>query len=92
MLKESIALYKSFKTRYNEHESNREYELNKLEFKHNIHKISDTQYSKKKKYINSHIKLIFGGKQLNSDRTCNKISKETYKKHKLNPISSIGES
>ena len=91
-VKESIALYKSFKTRYNEHESNREYELNKLEFKHNIHKISDTQYSKKKKYINSHIKLIFGGKQLNSDRTRNKISKETYKKHKLNPISSIGES
>lgn len=32
-VKESIALYKSFKTRYNEHESNREYEYYEWDFK-----------------------------------------------------------
>ena len=54
--------------------------------------ILEVQQTKESKDLDSHIKLIFGGKQLNSDRTRNKISKETYKKHKLNPISSIGES
>ena len=91
-IKESIALYKSFQTRYKEHEESREQKLKELDFKLKIGKISEHKYSIKKKSILNKLKLIFGGKENYRLKQENKISKEVFKQNRLSPLSSIGDS
>ena len=91
-VKESIALYKSFQTRCKEHEETREQKLKEIDFKLKIRKLSEHKYSIKKHSILKPLKLIFGGKENYRLKQENKISKETFKQNRMNPISSIGES
>ena len=91
-VKESISLYKSFQTRYKEHEETREQKLKELDFKFKIGKLSEHKYSIKKKSILNELKLVFGGKENYRLKQENKISKEQFKQNRLSPISSIGES
>ena len=91
-VKESIALYKSFQTRYREHEESREQKLKEIDFKLKIGKISEHKYSIKKKSILNELKLIFRGKENYRLKQENKISKEEFKQNRLSPLSSIGES
>ena len=91
-VKESIALYKSFQSRYKEHEETREQKLKEIDFKLKIGKLSEHKYSIKKKSILNELKLIFGGKENYRLKQENKISKEEFKQNRLSPISSIGES
>ena len=91
-VKESIALYKSFQSRCKEHEETREQKLKELNFKFKIGRLSEHKYSIKKKIILNELKLIFGGKENYRLKQENKISKETFKQNRMNPISSIGES
>ena len=91
-VKESIALYKSFQSRYKEHEESREQKLKELDFKFKIGRISEHKYSIKKYSILKPLKLIFGGKENYRLKQENKISKEQFKQNRLSPLSSIGES
>ena len=91
-VKESIALYKSFQTRYKEHEESREQKLKEIDFKFKIGRLSEHKYSIKKKSILNKLKLIFGGKENYRLKQENKISKEEFKQNRLSPLSSIGES
>ena len=91
-VKESIALYKSFQTRYKEHEETREQKLKEIDFKPKIGRISAHKYSIKKKSILKPLKLIFGGKENYKLKQEGKISKEEFKQNRLSPLSSIGES
>ena len=91
-VKESIALYKSFQTRYKEHEETREQKLKDLDFKLKIGKLTNHKYSIKKHSILKPLKLIFGGKENYRLKQENKISKEEFKQNRLSPLSSIGES
>ena len=91
-VKESIALYKSFQTRYKEHEESREQKLKDLEFKFKIGRISEHKYSIKRHSILKPLKLIFGGKENYRLMQEGKIPKEEFKQNRLSPLSSIGES
>ena len=91
-VKESIALYKSFQSRYKEHEESREQKLKEIDFKLSIGRISEHKYSIKKKSILNELKLIFGGKENYRLRQEGKITKEEFKQNRLSPLSSIGES
>ena len=91
-VKESIALYKSFQTRYKEHEETREQKLKELDFKFKIGRLSEHKYAIKKHSILKSLKLIFGGKENYRLKQENKISKEQFKQNRLSPLSSIGES
>ena len=91
-VKESIALYKSFQSRYKEHEETREQKLKEIDFKFKIGKLSEHKYSIKKYSILKPLKLIFGGKENYRLKQENKISKEEFKQNRLSPLSSIGES
>ena len=91
-VKESIALYKSFQSRYKEHEETREQKLKEIDFKLKIGRLSEHKYSIKKHSILKPLKLIFGGKENYRLKQENKISKEQFKQHRLSPLSSIGES
>ena len=91
-VKETLGLYKSFQSRYKEHEETREQKLKELDFKFKIGRFSEHKYSIKKKSILNELKLIFGGKDNYRLRQENKISKEQFKQNRLSPLSSIGES
>ena len=91
-VKESITLYKSFQSRYKEHEESRDQKLKEIDFKLKIGKLSEHKYSIKKKSILNELKLIFGGKENYRLKQENKISKEEFKQNRLSPLSSIGES
>lgn len=91
-VKESIALYKSFQTRYKEHEDSREQKLKELDFKLKIGRLSEHKYSIKKHSILKPLKLIFGGKENYRLKQEGKISREQFKQNRLSPLSSIGES
>ena len=91
-VKESIALYKSFQSRYKEHEETREQKLKEIGFKFKIGRLSEHKYSIKKHSILKPLKLIFGGKENYRLKQENKISKEQFKQNRLSPLSSIGES
>ena len=91
-VKESISLYKSFQTRYKEHEEARDQKLKELDFKFKLGRLSEHKYSIKKKSILNELKLVFGGKENYRLKQENKISKEQFKQNRLSPISSIGES
>ena len=91
-VKESIALYKTFQTRYKEHEESREQKLKEIDFKLKIGKLSEHKYSIKKQSILKPLKLIFGGKENYRLKQEGKITKEEFKQNRLSPLSSIGES
>lgn len=91
-VKESIGLYKSFQTRYKEHEDSREQKLKELDFKLKVGRLSEHKYSIKKHSILKPLKLIFGGKENYRLKQEGKISKEEFKQNRLSPLSSIGES
>ena len=91
-VKESISLYKSFQTRYREHEESREQKLKELDFKLKIGRLSEHKYSIKKYSILKPLKLIFGGKENYRLKQEGKITKEEFKQNRLSPLSSIGES
>ena len=91
-VKESISLYKSFQTRYREHEESREQKLKELDFKLKIGRLTEHKYLIKKHSILKPLKLIFGGKENYRLKQENKISKEEFKYNRLSPLSSIGES
>ena len=91
-VKESIAMHKSFQSRYKEHEETREQKLKEINFKFKIGRLSEHKYSIKKKSILNELKLIFGGKENYRLKQENKISKEQFKQNRLSPLYSIGES
>ena len=91
-VKQTLSLYKSFQSRYKEHEESREQKLKDLDFKLKIGRISEHKYSIKKHAIIKPLKLIFGGKENYRLRQENKISKKEFKQNRLSPLSSIGES
>ena len=90
-IKESIQSYNSFIKKFNEHIENRDLNFKKLNKKLQQNKITLKTYNKKRKYIESDIKLIFGGKYNFEQRIKNNISKEQYKEKRLLPLYSIGE-
>ena len=90
-VKETIALYKSFQSRYKEHEESREQKLKEIDFKLKIGRISEHKYSIKKKSILNELKLIFGGKENYRLKQEGKLTKEEFKRNRLSPLSSIGE-
>ena len=91
-VKEVLGLYKSFQTRYKEHEETRKQKLKEIDFKLKIGRLSEHKYSIKKHAILNPLKLIFGGKENYRLKQEGKISKEEFKQNRLNPILSIGES
>ena len=91
-VKESFALYKSFQTRYKEHEEAKEQKLKELDFKLKIGRLSEHKYSIKKKSILNELKLVFGGKENYRLRQEGKITKDEFKQNRLSTLSSIGES
>lgn len=90
-IKESIQTYNSFIKQKNEHIKQREYNLSKLNKKLSKNKITIKTYNKKKKYFESDIKLIFGGKYNFNQRCKHNITNEQFKNNKLLPLYSIGE-
>lgn len=90
-IKDARQSYNSFIKKANEHESEREYKLQKIQKKLERKQITKQTYRKLKDKIETKLTFIFGGKQNFNKRNNNKISRTEFLENRLSQLYYIGE-